>query len=259
MTARPASTLSMAARTISAQLYQPGQTRTIQRSAAPDPGDTDKTCVALSGPSRREPVPRTKTNPRDVGRATPTLPQKAASARPAPGAPAPGAPVEPVLADDQVLHLLRRATFGPTNEMVARIQDGGVDAWLDEQLAPESIDDSACEQRLRRFPMLDRTARQINDSDRDQGGQQRPDERLVESLVVRALCTERQLYELMVEFWANHFSIHTPSGDQWGRRTVADREVYRPHALGRFGPAGRQRQGSGDAALPQQRGLLLRG
>lgn len=82
--------------------------------------------------------------------------------------------------------------------------------------------------------MLDRTARQINDTDRDQGGQQPADERLVEATVVRALCTERQLYEVMVEFWANHFSIHTPSGDRWGRRTVADREVYRPNALGRF-------------------------
>lgn len=156
------------------------------------------------------------------------------SAPPAPSTPPPGAPVEPVLADDQVLHLLRRATFGPTNAMVARVQDAGVAAWLDEQLAPDSIDDSACDQRLGRFSMLDKTARQIQDTERDQGGQQRADERLVEATVVRALSTERQLYEVMVEFWANHFSIHTPSGDQWGRRTVADREVYRPNALGRF-------------------------
>lgn len=156
------------------------------------------------------------------------------AAPPSAGAPAPGTPVDPVLADDQVLHVLRRATFGPTNEMVASVQERGVEAWLDEQLAPDTIDDGACEQRLDRFPMLDRTARQINDTDRDQGGQQRADERLVEATVVRALCTERQLYEVMVEFWANHFSIHTPSGDQWGRRTVADREVYRPNALGRF-------------------------
>lgn len=152
----------------------------------------------------------------------------------APGAPAPGAPVEPVLADDAVLHLLRRATFGPTNAMVAHAQEVGADAWLDEQLDPDAIDDTACEQRLGRFRMLGATARQIQDTESDQGGMQQANRDLIQATVVRAVATERQLYEVMVEFWANHFSIYASPDDSWGRRTVSDREVYRPHALGRF-------------------------
>lgn len=151
-----------------------------------------------------------------------------------PPVPTPGAPVEPVLADDAVLHLLRRATFGPTNAMVAHAQEIGAEAWLDEQLDVDAIDDGATQQRLQRFPMLDATARQIQDTEADQGGKQQANRDLIEATVVRAVTTERQLYEVMVEFWANHFSIYASPDDSWGRRTVSDREVYRPNALGRF-------------------------
>jgi uncharacterized protein (DUF1800 family) len=142
--------------------------------------------------------------------------------------------VEPVLADDPTLHLLRRTTFGPTAAMVAAVRDGGIEAYLDAQLVPDGIDDSACEQLLGRYPALGLTAQEIHDLPDDQGGMFAADRDLLQATVVRALCSERQLLEVMAEFWANHFSIFTPSDDDWGRRTVADREVYRTHALGRF-------------------------
>ena len=132
------------------------------------------------------------------------------------------------------MHVLRRTTFGPTATMVAAVRDGGVDAYLDAQLAPGDIDDSACEQLLSRYPALERSAREIHDTDEDQGGTFAADRALLQATVLRAVCSERQLLEVMAEFWANHFNVFTPSDDDWGRRTVADREVYRTHALGRF-------------------------
>jgi Protein of unknown function (DUF1800) len=155
------------------------------------------------------------------------------SAPPAPG-PSAGGAVEPVLADDEILHLLRRTTFGPTAELVAAVRELGIEGYLDQQLAPEDIDDSDCEQLLERYPALQLEIQQIFDLPDDQGGKFRADFDLVEATVVRNVCTQRQLFEVMVEFWTNHFHVPSPNDDDAGRRTVADRKVYRAHALGRF-------------------------
>lgn len=156
------------------------------------------------------------------------------SAPPAPDPGPSGSPVEPVLADDEVLHVLRRATFGPTAELVASVRESGVDAWIEQQLAPDEIDDSECEALLERYPALGLEIQQIFDLPDDQGGKFRANYDLIEATVVRNLCSKRQLFEVMVEFWANHFHIQTPNDDDAGRRTVSDRKVYRVHALGRF-------------------------
>ncbi|HSK97887.1 MAG TPA: DUF1800 domain-containing protein [Euzebyales bacterium] len=160
-------------------------------------------------------------------------PSAGPSAPPAPG-PSTGGPVEPVLADDQVMHVLRRTTFGPTAELVDQVRDSGIAAYLDEQLNPDAIDDGACDALLARYPTLGATAAEINQREEADGGKFQADRDMVQATVVRAVASRRQLFEVMVEFWANHFSIFTPSDDDWGRRTVADREVYRAHALGRF-------------------------
>jgi uncharacterized protein (DUF1800 family) len=46
--------------------------------------------------------------------------------------------------------------------------------------------------------------------------------------------SQRQLYERMVEFWADHFNISVNKGDCWFLKTVDDREVIRAHTLGNF-------------------------
>ena len=160
-------------------------------------------------------------------------PSENPSAPPPPG-PSTGGPVEPVLADDQVLHMLRRTTFGPTAELVADVRERGVKAFLNEQLAPDGIDDSACDALLARYPTLGATAAEINQREEADGGKFQADRDMVQATVLRAVASKRQLFEVMVEFWTNHFNIFSPSDDDWGRRTVADREVYRAHALGRF-------------------------
>jgi uncharacterized protein (DUF1800 family) len=52
--------------------------------------------------------------------------------------------------------------------------------------------------------------------------------------LLRAVYSERQLYELMVDFWENHFSIFANKDDDRYLLTAFDRETIRPFAFGRF-------------------------
>jgi uncharacterized protein (DUF1800 family) len=52
--------------------------------------------------------------------------------------------------------------------------------------------------------------------------------------VWRAVYSNRQLQEVMVQFWMNHFNIYALKGpDQW-LLTSFERDTIRPHVLGRF-------------------------
>ncbi|HEX5707956.1 MAG TPA: DUF1800 domain-containing protein [Pyrinomonadaceae bacterium] len=52
--------------------------------------------------------------------------------------------------------------------------------------------------------------------------------------ILRAVYSERQLQEVMVDFWSNHFNVFAGKGaDRWFL-TSYDRDVIRPNALGRF-------------------------
>src|SRR5882672_1174857 len=54
------------------------------------------------------------------------------------------------------------------------------------------------------------------------------------SRILRAVYSERQLQEVMVEFWTNHFNVYAAKGaDRW-LLTSYDRDTIRPHTLGKF-------------------------
>src|SRR4051812_30168268 len=55
---------------------------------------------------------------------------------------------------DPLLHLLRRATYGPTPESEAEVRELGASAWLARQLDPGKIPDARCAAVLARFPHL---------------------------------------------------------------------------------------------------------
>ena len=52
--------------------------------------------------------------------------------------------------------------------------------------------------------------------------------------LARAVVSERQLDEVMVDFWENHFSVYSGKGQTRLFLASYDRDVIRPHALGRF-------------------------
>src|SRR5713101_8428711 len=54
------------------------------------------------------------------------------------------------------------------------------------------------------------------------------------SRILRATYSERQLQEVMVDFWTNHFNVFAGKGaDRW-LLTSYDRDTIRPHTLGKF-------------------------
>jgi uncharacterized protein (DUF1800 family) len=63
---------------------------------------------------------------------------------------------------------------------------------------------------------------------------QRVTAELQASRIMRAVYSERQLQEVMVDFWTNHFNVYAPKGaDRWFLVSY-DRDVIRPHAFGNF-------------------------
>lgn len=141
-------------------------------------------------------------------------------------------PLPTLAGSDPVWHLLRRTTFGPTPQLVADVRAMGTTAWLDQQLTPSSIDDSACDAYLTRFPTLGKTTPQIRAMIPQYSWDAMSD--LIRGTIARSLWSKRQLFEVMVEFWSNHFNIATPTGEVWDLKPVDDWKVVRRNALGRF-------------------------
>ncbi len=140
------------------------------------------------------------------------------------------------VAADSALHLLRRATYGPTAASVAEIRRLGVAAWLERQLDPAAIADPDCDALLTRFPLIQLPIGEIRS--RVKAGTLRYGWDTMLQLgfaaTARAVWSERQLLEMMVDFWSNHLNVTNPSADVWDNRADYDRTVIRPHALGRF-------------------------
>src|SRR5215469_7375413 len=62
--------------------------------------------------------------------------------------------IKQIEGEDRILHALNRLTFGPRPGDVTAVQAMGLDKWIERQLNPESIDDSALEARLSMFPAM---------------------------------------------------------------------------------------------------------
>jgi uncharacterized protein (DUF1800 family) len=57
---------------------------------------------------------------------------------------------------------------------------------------------------------------------------------LNEQRLLRAVASERQLQEVLVDFWFNHFNVHAGKGQTRFYVTEYERQAIRPHVLGRF-------------------------
>jgi hypothetical protein len=134
-----------------------------------------------------------------------------------------------------VLHLLRRTTFGPTPGMVDAVAAVGPVAWLESQLEPPGIGDRTCEAVLARLPGLDWPISVVREQvDAGRMSISEPMSRVVQASVVRAAWSRRQLLEVMVQEWSDHFCVPCPSPDVWDSRAHYDAVAIRPYALGRF-------------------------
>lgn len=132
---------------------------------------------------------------------------------------------------------LQRLTFGPRPAECARVAEIGLSAWIEEQLAPDSIDDWDCHFRLRNLDTLNLSAQDLFDyADKlfDDVDLDTIPTQLRQGTLLRQVYSQRQLAEVLVEFWNDHFHIATAKGDCFYLKTVDDRTVARAHALGNF-------------------------
>lgn len=172
----------------------------------------------------------------------------------------------PVLTPRQkALHALNRLGFGPRPGDVEKVMQMGVDKWIDQQLHPERIADAAVDARLRQLPtmqmsnadilkkyyapvlMARKEAKANSGADNQQEMRrelmkdipydQRP-QRVMEDLlsqrIIRAAESDRQLNEVMVDFWMNHFNVFAGKGLDRFLLTSYERDTIRPHIWGRF-------------------------
>ncbi len=155
------------------------------------------------------------------------------------------------LADDQrVLHVLNRITFGLRPQDFARIKEMTLDRFIEEQLHPEVIDDSELEKSLAVLPTQRMASAELYQfyppvqvadqraSDKNAppifGRPQQIVGELVQQKLVRAVSSNRQLQEVLTDFWFNHFNVFAQKeADQWFV-TSYERDVIRPRVLGKF-------------------------
>ncbi len=139
--------------------------------------------------------------------------------------------------DDAQLHLLRRATYGPTPASIAEIRRLGVSRWLERQLHPATIADPDADALMARFPLAGASVTDLRrrvatgELEKFTWAALR---QVGHAAVARAIWSERQLFEIMVDFWSNHLNVSCTAGDVWDSRADYDRNVIRRHALGRF-------------------------
>lgn len=164
-----------------------------------------------------------------------------------------------------IVHALNRLTFGATVEDVQRVKQAGLDDWIDRQLDPSRLADAELEARLAGFDTLELSSsaiaaeyagparRERKEAQRRQGEQGEPEPgrpmakpsaaqtkgrevlmELSEAKLLRAIYSERQLDEVLVDFWFNHFNVFAGKGQTRVYITEYEREAIRPHVLGRF-------------------------
>src|SRR5256714_399974 len=217
-------------------------------------------------------------------------------------------------ADQRIAHLVSRLTYGARPGDLEKVKAMGVEAFINQQLDPDSIDNTTVIAKLRRLPTLGMATPVIieqytppkpvaspspapakspdeksaqpkaiaenslnqtpqlsanpsmaamqNEMAKEDAGklsQQKPEtggtpaypgaapkptpppknpQMVVTDLqrakLLRAVYSDQQLYELMIDFWENHFSIFANKDDDRYLLTAFDRETIRPYALGRF-------------------------
>jgi uncharacterized protein (DUF1800 family) len=161
--------------------------------------------------------------------------------------------------DQVAAHVLNRIAFGARPGDVERVAAMGVQRYIDEQLRPDRIDDSRMDARLEGLTTIRLSSRDIQEQferplmearqQRKQGqqdGQPSPEMRamqqkaqsvileLGEQKLLRAVYSDRQLQEVLADFWFNHFNVDARKGRDRTFITEYERDAIRPHVLGSF-------------------------
>ncbi len=132
---------------------------------------------------------------------------------------------------DDVAHVIARLSFGVTPDLYTHVRQIGAQAFIDEQLAPEKLPDADMSNRLRSYmPILSQNGGVLaqNENKKLVAGV------LIGSTTTRALYSDRQLYERMVQLFSDHFSLYIGKGNVVFLKVDDDRDVIRPNAMTTF-------------------------
>ncbi|PSB25129.1 DUF1800 domain-containing protein [Stenomitos frigidus] len=154
--------------------------------------------------------------------------------------------------DPKILHVLNRLSFGPRPGDVQMVAKMGVDRYIQQQLAPDSIPvPQSLTTQLSQLEALNLTPpallSQYEPVKAANGQKLTPDERKVlrekarvvmqqaiQARLLRATASPRQLEEVMVDFWYNHFNVFAGKGLDRILVGAYEQQAIRPYAIGRF-------------------------
>ncbi|WP_223787221.1 DUF1800 domain-containing protein [Marinicella meishanensis] len=146
--------------------------------------------------------------------------------------------------------VLSKMAFGPRaadidhiNSLPGATEMDRILAYIDEQLDPATIDDSAVDLMLNQgFSTLNKTQQQFfQEHVHIPGGEDipwdvhiRPGRETIYAAFIRGINSNRQLFEMMADFWHNHFNVYIEGDNIQPMFVHYDRDVIRPNALGNF-------------------------
>jgi uncharacterized protein (DUF1800 family) len=166
--------------------------------------------------------------------------------------------------DKTIVHLLNRIGYGPAAGDVENVRNIGLARYIDQQLHPERIADAGMGARLAGLTTIELSSRDIaeqyelpalearrerqkqmkdagtagDEPDRKPNPQQQRANLVVVELsqqkILRAAYSERQLQEVLTDFWFNHFNVDARKGADRFLVTEYERDTIRPRVFGKF-------------------------
>lgn len=146
--------------------------------------------------------------------------------------------------------VMSKMTFGPNTADISYLQNlpGGSEMnrvlnYIDEQLDPQNINDSTVDSMLSQgFETLNKTQQQLFQQHRHiPGGEDIPWQTHIQpgretslAVFIRTINSKRQLFEMMTDFWHNHFNVYMDGDNVQPMFVHYDRDVIRPNVLGNF-------------------------
>jgi len=150
----------------------------------------------------------------------------------------------------RILHIINRLSFGASSGDIQKVESMGVESYIKEQLSPESIPEpESLTSQLSQLQTLGMNPVQLVEYVATYPPRQKPNQEqkqvyrqrakqivteAIEARLLRATTSPRQLQEVMVDFWYNHFNVYAAKGRDaiWVGNYEA--QAIRPHALGHF-------------------------
>jgi uncharacterized protein (DUF1800 family) len=153
--------------------------------------------------------------------------------------------------EQQAAHVLNRLGYGPRPGDIDLVAGMGVRRYIDQQLDPAALPlPVTLTAQLAALDTVNRPAGAVladyaaaQKQSRDETDASKAQRRLVaekisretaDARVLRALESPRQLEEVMVDFWFNHFNVFIGKGDDRALIASYERDAIRPYALGNF-------------------------